>query len=138
MKKNTWILSTLVVALMSAGLSADTHDTDIMDQQEDDIMEGQQDEDPMNGEEEPEPIIDPDPEQDTNGVIRDERDIIHSELFLELDTNNDGVITREEAEAAADEWPELIEQFDRLDVTGNGELTLSEFEDFEPRFHGVR
>jgi hypothetical protein len=44
--------------------------------------------------------------------------------FEDLDTNRDGVIDRQEAQAV----PELAERFDEFDTTGDGQLNRQEFE----------
>ena len=58
----------------------------------------------------------------------DYSDYDNADLFMELDVQGNGVITREEAEA----HPELYEQFDELDLDGSGTLTIRELEAFEP------
>lgn len=58
----------------------------------------------------------------------DYSDYDYVDLFMELDVEGNGVITREEAEA----HPELLEQFDDLDQEGTGFLTIQELQEFEP------
>lgn len=47
--------------------------------------------------------------------------------FSELDTNQDGFITRDEAE----QWGELKENFDKIDKNDDGKIDRAEFRDFE-------
>lgn len=122
--KKTLLMSSLMVALAAAGLNADTHDTE-MDTEgefetEMDTQDGMETEDEFDTE--------MDTEMDTQDGMGE---VDHGQLFMELDTNADGAISRDEAEEATD-YPSLAEQFDELDEDGNDELSMEEFEAWEP------
>lgn len=122
--KKALLMSSLMVAFAAAGLNADTHDTDVMEQDDGMQQEGMEQEDPMMEEENG--LMEED-----DGLMNGEDDFDHAQVFMELDTDGDGVISREEAEQA-DQYPELAEQFDELDEDGDGVLTMEEFEEFDP------
>lgn len=145
-----FLMSTLMVALISAGLSAQETgdplpDTDPGNGLEDELDDGLETDDPLEADEDVEEgVTDPTEDRDTGDTESSARDIDLIQLFHRLDTDGDGHISREEAQAAAeadrpeDAFPDLIDQFDDLDTDGSGDLNLAEFMDFEPSFHGVR
>lgn len=110
--KKMLMLTGLVVAVSAAGLIA-------QENADQGTLEEQDVED-----------VGPDPDEIPD-VLEGAPGINHTELFIELDTDEDGVLSREEVEAA-EEYPELAEQFDELDTAGTGVLTIQEFMHFEP------
>lgn len=112
--KKALMMSTVVLTFASTGLYASSHDSE------------SDTESPQNG--------DAVQDEGHNGA----GDIDHTQVFMDLDNDGDGILAPAEAEMAADDgvYPDLMEQFDRLDTDGDGVLTQDEFEHFEPRSQG--
>jgi hypothetical protein len=55
-------------------------------------------------------------------------------LFLSLDRNNDGVVTREEAQGNLNFTP----RFDDMDINRDGSVTSAELQRFVEQQHGIR